>query len=209
MQSRNGALQLSATDLGNFLACRHRTALDMAVAAGSRGRPAQHEDPLLQLLFDRGIAHEKAYVDWLNARGLNVVDLSAINSMTEADKLVSATVAAMKQGADVIVQGGVRDGQWFGKPDILHRVSTKSDLGDWSYEVYDTKLSRKTKAGAVLQLGLYSQMVARVQGLAPERFYVVTPRVVAGKMLPDEASREQLCPDTMMVLEYRVNDYAA
>ena len=52
-------------------------------------------------------------------------------------------------------------------------------------------------------------MVARVQGWAPERFYVVTPRVVAGKPLPDEATRRKPCPDTMMVLEYRVNDYAA
>jgi predicted RecB family nuclease len=152
---------------------------------------------------------KKSPVDWLKAKGHNVADLSAINSMTEADKLVSATVAAMKQGADVIVQGGLRDRQWFGKPDILFPVSTRINLGDWSYEVYDTKISRRTKAGAVLQLGLYSQMVARVQGWASERFYVVTPRVVAGKMLPDEASRQKPCPDSMLVLEYHVNDYAA
>jgi hypothetical protein len=85
MQSRDGALQLSATDLANFLSCRHRTALDMAVAAGKRKPPTHSEDTLLQLLFDRGIAHEKEYVDWLKAQGHNVADLSAINSMTEAD----------------------------------------------------------------------------------------------------------------------------
>ena len=89
MQSRDGALQLSATDLANFLSCRHRTALDMAVAAGKRERPAHSEDPLLQLVLDRGLAHEKEYVDWLKAQGHNVADLSAIDWMKEADKLVS------------------------------------------------------------------------------------------------------------------------
>ena len=41
-------LILSATDLANFLGCRHRTALDMAVAYGARKRP-YFNDPLLDL----------------------------------------------------------------------------------------------------------------------------------------------------------------
>jgi predicted RecB family nuclease len=209
MQLRDGSLQVSASDLSNFLACRHRTALDMAVATEQRARPPESEDPLLQLLWDRGMAHEKAYVTWLASQGLAVADLSAIDSLNEQDTLVAATVAAMRDGADVIVQGGLRDGRWFGKPDILRRVNTASELGAWSYEVYDTKLSRTPKAGAVLQLGLYSDLVAAVQGTVPERFFLVTPRVAQGKVAPKEASRDQDCPETMMVLAFRVNHYAA
>ena len=49
MYRLDGALVLSATDLSNFLGCRHRTALDMAVAYGERKRP-HFEDPLLEVL---------------------------------------------------------------------------------------------------------------------------------------------------------------
>jgi hypothetical protein len=39
-----GGLTLSATDLSNFLSCRHRTALEMAEADGKRHRP-KFDDP--------------------------------------------------------------------------------------------------------------------------------------------------------------------
>ena len=81
----------------------------------------------------------------------------------------------MRKGTDVIVQGGLRDGQWFGKPDIMRRVDVPSALGAWSYEIADTKLARETRAGTILQLGLYSEMLAVAQGARPEQFHVVTP----------------------------------
>ena len=209
MHRRNGTLQLSATDLSNFLGCKHRTALDMAVAAGLRGKPATFEDPLLELLFKRGLDHEAAYVEWLKAQGLSVEDLSRFDSLSQQDELVAATIEAMKAGVDVIVQGGLLDNNWFGKPDILRRVESPSRLGAWSYEVYDTKLSRNTKAGAILQLSLYSAMVAEVQGVTPEKLFIVAPRYRPGTPVPEELSRDKPCPDGMMVLEFRVNDYAA
>ena len=50
-----------------------------------------------------------------------------------------------------------------------------SNLGDWSYEVIDTKLARETKSGTILQLSLYSDLVGGVQDLLPEHMYVVAP----------------------------------
>jgi uncharacterized protein len=178
---------LSATDLSNFLGCRHRTALDMEAAAGKRERP-HFEDPLLELLFKRGTDHEKAYVDKLRAEDLDVLDLSHI---FERDELLAATEAALRAGRDIVVQGALSDDQWYGKPDILRRVATPSTFGPWSYEVVDTKLALETRAGAILQLGLYSEMLGVLQGVRPERFYVVTPD-------PQQP-----------VHTYRVNDFAA
>ena len=57
---------------------------------------------------------------------------------------------------------------WLGKPDFLRRVEVPSDLGDWSYEVVDTKLAREAKAGAVLQITFYSDLLADAQGVEPE-----------------------------------------
>lgn len=66
-------------------------------------------------------------------------------------------------------------GRWFGRPDVLRRVPKPSGLGDWSYEVYDCKLSRETKAETILQLALYSELLTEIQGAEPEFMYVVTP----------------------------------
>jgi len=59
-------------------------------------------------------------------------------------------------------------------PDV-RRVETPSALGNWSYEVIDTKLAREAKAGAVLQLCLYSDLLCAVQGTPPEYMHVVAP----------------------------------
>src|SRR5204862_7009912 len=97
----------------------------------------------------------------------------------------------MHKGTTVIIQGALSDERWFGKPDVMRRVATASALGEWSYEISDTKLARETRGGTILQLGLYSEMLAAAQGARPEQFHVVTP----GALAP--------------VRSYRVNDYAA
>jgi predicted RecB family nuclease len=171
MRQDGSTFVLSATDLSNFLSCRHRTALEMEAAAGLRQKPT-FDDPLLELLFKRGADHEKEYVDTLRAQGRMVVDLT---DHVRRDAHLAATLDAMREGVDVIVQGALSYAQWFGKPDLLLRTATPSTLGDWSYEIADTKLARETRAGMLLQLGLYSRMLAEAQGLVPERIQVVTP----------------------------------
>lgn len=180
-------LSLSATDLSNFLSCRHLTALSIAEAYGTRKRP-MWEDPLLELLFERGREHERKYVESLRTNGRRIVDLSDVKGR---EALLTQTMDAMRAGADVIVQGGLRDGRWFGKPDVMQRLEKPSSLGTWSYEISDTKLSRETRAGTVLQLSLYSELLGIAQGFRPECFYVITPH-----------------PDTP-VSAYWVDDYAA
>ncbi|MGH9345868.1 MAG: TM0106 family RecB-like putative nuclease [Vicinamibacterales bacterium] len=88
---------------------------------------------------------------------------------------LAATLDAMRTGVEVIAQGALGDGHWYGRPDILLRVDSPSTLGTWSYEVADTKLAIETRAGTILQLGLYCDLLTAVQSARPEFFYVVTP----------------------------------
>jgi uncharacterized protein len=81
----------------------------------------------------------------------------------------------MRSGAQVIAQGALLHQGWVGRADILRRVEFPSVLGSWSYEAIDTKLARETKAGAVIQLCLYSDLLKEAQGVAPEHMYVVAP----------------------------------
>ncbi len=171
MKVDGGGLALSATDLSNFLGCRHRIGLDLQVAAGKLARQYRH-DPQLQALFARGLEHEKKYVAELAQRGGAIVDLSE-----ERDEAVALarTRAAMRAGAQLIVQAALARDEWRGRPDVLVRVERPSALGAWSYEVEDTKLARETRAGAILQLGLYCELLEAEQGLRPEQFRIVTP----------------------------------
>lgn len=63
------------------------------------------------------------------------------------------------------VEPGFTDGTWQGRTDFLRRVDGEpSDLGDFAYEVLDTKLARQVTPKMVHQLALYDRLIARVQG---------------------------------------------
>lgn len=186
MRILDGALVLSPSDLSNFLTCRHRAGLDLAVANKALTRPT-YDDPYAAMLREHGEAHERTYVDSLRAAGKRVVDL-------KDDAAASAkTREAMREGVEVIVQARLEQEAFAGYADILLRVDQKSDLGDWSYEVHDTKLARETKGGTILQLSAYSEMVGKIQGRRPEWFAVVTPAEAEAPAFH----------------QYRVEDYAA
>src|SRR5690242_11655194 len=109
MHRHGRELVLSATDLSNFLGCRHRTGRDMAVAYGTLKR-SYRDDPLLELLWKRGLEHEQRFVESLRREGWGVVDLSAYDDPVER---VAMTLEEMAKGTDVIVQGALSDSRWF------------------------------------------------------------------------------------------------
>jgi uncharacterized protein len=82
-----------------------------------------------------------------------------IQGFDVSPEAVAATIAAMRRGAQIIAQGAFSHQGWVGRADILRRIEVPSLLGAWSYEAIDTKLARETKAGAVLQLCLYSDLI--------------------------------------------------
>src|SRR5271169_2370588 len=124
------------------------------------------------MLRERGLRHERAYVEHLRAKGLDVARIEGVGVDAGA---VAATADAMRLGREVIVQAAFLANGWSGRPDVLLRVETATALGNWSYEVVDTKLSRETKGGTVLQLSLYSDLVGRTQGLTPQWSHVIVP----------------------------------
>ena len=185
MKQKKEFLQLSASDLSNFLSCKHSTELDKKVAKGQLEKP-EWVNPNVAVLQERGFQHEEAYIKYLENQGLAVVRIPEDKSSSECFAL---TVEAMEGAADIIVQGVLKQDDWFGKCDVLKKVGGHSKFGLYSYEVMDTKLSRDTKAGSILQLCLYSEMIETITGTAPDKMYVVTPGVEFNE------------------LEYRVSEY--
>ena len=162
-------IRLSATDLSNHLACGHLTSLDLSVARGKHSAP-EWNSPDLVVIQQLGLRHEAAYLQFLLDKGVSFADLREIKDESRA---LAETLAAMERGVEVIAQGSLAVGRWFGRPDVLARVAKPSRLGDWSYEVFDCKLARETKAATILQLALSSALLGEIQGQAPDFMYVI------------------------------------
>ncbi len=168
-------LVVSASDLTGFLECEHLTRLSLEVARGQRPRPTA-TDPMTELVAQHGIDHEARHVQRLRDRGLSVVEIVPPRGK-DADGLRRAqadTLAAMRAGADVVYQATFFDGTWRGHADFLLRTDRPSDLGSWAYDVADTKLARRIKVPALLQMALYGDLLAGLQGVPPELLTVVT-----------------------------------
>jgi predicted RecB family nuclease len=195
-------VRLAASDVANFLACRHLTRLDLLHARGIISPPRAY-DAGFDDLVKRGEAHEKEVLRGFRARGLTVVEIppSHGNVADGAD----ATLAALSSGADVIYQGvltraGDADGQpaLLGFPDFLVRAELipapdgepRTDVDRVHYEVVDAKLARSAKGRAVAQTAFYSQLLADVQG-------GVLPRWL------------HLALGTGELASFKVNDFAA
>jgi len=174
VQRVDDGVLLSPTDLTKHLACDHLTTLDLAAGASLVDRP-EVEDEALDLIFKLGLAHEGAYLEKLRAEGRSIVEIPTGDFDVEGRrKAEQATLDAMRAGADVVYQGTFFDGSWGGQADFLLRVDVPSDLGGWSYEVADTKLARRLKVPALLQMAVYADRLEHLQGVAPERLHVVT-----------------------------------
>jgi uncharacterized protein len=172
MHLHDSRLLLSATDLAGHLACPHLTQLERRRAAGEI-EPPLWQDPMADVLRERGQAHEKAYLDHLaETEGLEIVRFVP-GPMAAGD--LQRTKDAMARGAGAIAQAPLLDGRWRGRADVLKRIERRSDLGGWSYVVADTKLAAETRGGTILQLCLYSEIVGKLQGRLPDEMLVVAP----------------------------------
>src|SRR6202021_3637905 len=131
MQERHGRVYVSATDLANHLSCRHLTTLDIRLAKREIAAPSW-ENPHLVVLRQRGLEHERSYIDDLRAKGTTLVDLS--NEPEESAG--KATHAAMKGGAQAIIQASFASGDWRGRADVLLRGGQggkRANLVTWRY----------------------------------------------------------------------------
>lgn len=169
MLAKSAAVLFSPTDLTTFLGCPHATILDVR----QLDLPVlpRAEDSYLELLQIKGLEHEHRYLDALRASGRTVAEIPTDPSL--ADR-VSLTKQAMLRGDNVIYQGALLSEPWHGYSDFLLRVdNSPSELGNFSYEVADTKLARTAKPKHLIQLSVYSTLIAEVQGTLPHAMHVV------------------------------------
>lgn len=127
------------------------------------------EDALLKHLRKKGFAHEDSFVRALQDAG---ADICAIGD-DRPEVMHAQTIEAMQAGRGIITQAYLAMNRFAGKADFLVKVAGASRLGDFHYEVWDTKLSRKLKPYFAIQLSCYVEMLEVLQGLRPRNMAVV------------------------------------
>ena len=178
MQDLDGTTVYSATDLVGFLECEHLTTLDRVALTGAiRARIGSTRS----WTCSASAARSTSAATWptssakvaRSSRGGTRGRDGDRNDRAQLEADARSTRDLMHQGADVIYQATLFDGTWRGYADFLLRTDGASDLGGHHYEVADTKLARRVKGGALLQMCVYSDLVAAIQGVMPTQMHVV------------------------------------
>mgnify|MGYP000111580609 CR=1 FL=1 len=173
----------SPTDLVRYLESPFASWIDrFALEQPQLAPEPDGADPLMGLLAERGITHEDAQEQKFRDAGLNVVNVATMDASSSSQALsggvskqadaVELTKELLRSGVDVIAQATLVDNQFRGHADFLVKKAGASDLGDWHYEVWDTKLAQIAKPGFVLQLCCYADMLHAVQGCYAEHCVV-------------------------------------
>ena len=182
MREVDGERLYSASDLVNFLGCVHSTALDLRQLRRPVALPDDDEQTVL--LQEKGIAHERAYLERLRGEGRTIGDIPADGSLAER---VALTRAALRDGPDVIYQGALFGPPWHGFSDFLLKVpGVPSRLGDYAYDVADTKLARTAKPKHLIQLCVYAELLEAEQGAPPPNLHVALGTGAVATVRTDE-----------------------
>ena len=152
----------------NFLGCYHAIVLNFRSSTEELKKDdSSAGDRLIQ---QKGLAHEEGYLQTLKNQGKQVTE---IPSTLSPSARIRQTIEALRAGAEVVYQAALVQGKWGGYADFLIRTPQPSQLGDFSYEVIDTKLARNPDAKHLIQLCVYADLLAAVQRLVPRQTHLV------------------------------------
>lgn len=156
------ASRITASQLYSHLTCPHRVAMDVI------GDPADRDatSPFMQLLWERGTAHER---EVMAGQAAPFLDLSGL----KGDEKEAATREAIARHEPLIYSGRLSVHELLGEPDLLRRelggyvaIDIKSGAGaEVDAEGGEGRLRREYG----VQLALYNDILTRM-GLAAGRY---------------------------------------
>jgi len=173
-KNQEGKHIVSPSDLANHHACQHVTRLELEKLDGRIQSPPDYKDEFLEMLQERGRNFEREILKQYIADGLSVCVVG--NYTIAGVQQVDSIEEALQSNPDIIYQARLEK-ESSNNPDIMYRGTADflKKIGENQYEVIDTKLSSETKVGAVLQVTLYSDMLATYTGHNPEQLHIQKP----------------------------------
>jgi predicted RecB family nuclease len=159
------AIPITASMLYDLVACPHRVSMDLFADPEQRDKAS----PFVQLLWERGAAHEKEVVAKI---GEPFTDLS-MYAGTEKEQ---RTLEAMDRGEPLIYGGRMSAGDLLGDPDLLRKDGTGYIAGDIKSGAGEEGGSEdgdgKPKKHYAVQLALYTDILERLHRSADRRGFV-------------------------------------
>lgn len=169
----DGTAVLSPSDLTAAGRCELGWLRGIDVRLG-RAEALVAEDPLLQRIAALGDAHEARELTRLRAAH-QVVEIPRPAPYTAEglQEAAARTHQALLDGAEVVSQGVLYDGEFGGMVDFLVRDA------DGRYQVWDAKLARHVRVPALLQIAAYADQLDRLG----------VPRAADGHLLLGDRTR--------------------
>jgi predicted RecB family nuclease len=165
---KNGHYLYSPSDLVRYIDSPFASAMARLVCEGVFDKTLKNvDDEQAQLLANRGFNHEDDLEAVFRSQGKRVIKIKE-----DTKDNYEQTLAAMREGYEVIVQAYLTHDLFAGYADFLIKVDGKSRLGDYHYEVWDTKLAHHIKPAFVIQLCCYAEMLCATQGVLPKHITV-------------------------------------
>ncbi|MHA7264384.1 TM0106 family RecB-like putative nuclease [Arthrobacter sp. TMN-37] len=197
-------LVFSASDLVTAAECEYRVLRILDEKLGRTPPAGFAADGMLQRAAALGDVHERRVLEkftaelgtWSPGNPGGVYEVVPAASMDRATLSAKheESLEALRSGAGVVFQASFFDGQFHGRSDFLVRT------GDGSYAVWDTKLARHAKVGALLQLAAYGDQLLRA-GIGP------APQVTL--VLGDNSSSVHALADLVPVYRERRDRFLA
>ncbi len=107
-------MNITASKLYNYIQCPHRVWRDIY---GPQDEKQDEENAFLQLIWDRGVLHEKEIIESIGV----YTDISA----GTFEERIAETKKAMDEGADLIYQGVIKSDDMMGIPDLLKKKGSE------------------------------------------------------------------------------------
>ena len=171
---KQGQMYYSPSDLTKYMESPFASWMDRLVQEHPDLAPENDpNDDLMGMLQQKGYAHEDKLEARFIAEGKNLIKIEGESNIERYNK----TLNAMQNGVEIIVQARLELGEFAGFADFLVKVNhgpdhTTSKLGNWHYEVWDTKLASRVKPAFIIQLCCYAQMLESIQGCLPQSIVV-------------------------------------
>ena len=168
MRIKKDQIFTSPSDLNNFVSCKYHAFNDLHEYKNGLKKKEPPED--MKLWRRYGDEHEKKHFKLLQKKYLNNITIDPTKSDDERYK---KTISAIKSGYDLIYKAYFIEGKFRGEADFIIKNKQKSKIGDYSYEVYDTKITKKLKPKHVLQITAYSHLISKLTGVVPNFMHLI------------------------------------
>ena len=168
MKVEDKKIKYSPSDLNNFVNCKYHICNDLV--EGELGLKKREPSEDIKLWRRFGDEHEAKHLKLFKKKFSKNI---TIDPKLDDQIRYKKTIEAIKDGYDLIYKAFFIDLHFRGEVDFLIKTKEKSKIGDYNYDVYDTKITRNLKPNHVLQITGYSYLVSKITGSLPNKMFLI------------------------------------